>query len=182
MKIKAVQKYVRMSPQKLRLVASIAKQMEPEEAVSKLPFLKKRAKEPIIKVIKTALANGKAQGISPDQLEFEEIQINEGPRLKRGRAVSRGRWHPYQRRMSHIRIILKTREEIKGGQKKEVVESVKEKSSEKKSKKISLDQIRKLGKKKDDKQKRVEKDVKMGSQKSGKGAAKDIKTVRTTNK
>ncbi|MBN1168721.1 hypothetical protein JXA63_02420 [Candidatus Woesebacteria bacterium] len=182
MKIIATQKYFRMTPRKLRLVASIAKKMEPEEAIAKLPFLKKRAKEPIIKVIKTALANGKVKGFTPDQLEFDEIQICEGPRLKRGRAVSRGRWHPYQRKMSHIRIVLKTKEgsDKKTGKQKKTVGT--EKVVKEKTKKISLDQISKLRSNKGEGKQKADKEIAKGQQKTARETIKDRKSVRTTHK
>jgi large subunit ribosomal protein L22 len=106
MEVKAVQKFVRMSPRKLRPVADVARGLKPTEAIEVLPHLGKRAANPLNKVIKTALANAKQKGVSQDDLDFKEIQINEGPRLKRGRPVSRGRWHPFQKRMSHIRVVL----------------------------------------------------------------------------
>lgn len=106
----ATQKFVRMSPRKLRLVADMVRDLTPQRAVEILPQIGKRAGEPLGKVMKTAIANAKVKGISSADLIIKEIQINEGPRLKRGRPVSRGRWHPYKRRMSHIRIILKTKE------------------------------------------------------------------------
>lgn len=109
MEIIAIQKYLRMSPKKLRLVVDIAKGFSPTEAVQKLPFIGKRAAEPITKTIKAAIANAKNKGLSEDDLIFKEIQINEGPRLKRGRPVSRGMWHPIAKRMSHIRVVLTTR-------------------------------------------------------------------------
>lgn len=110
MEIKAVQKFVRTSPQKLRLVTDMIKGLSPTEALERLPFAKKRAAKPLLKAIKVAMANAKDQGVSGTDLIFKEIQINEGPKLKRGRPVSRGRWHPYKRRMSHIRIVLETKE------------------------------------------------------------------------
>jgi large subunit ribosomal protein L22 len=108
MEIKATQKFVRISPKKLRFVADVARKMKPVDATERLPFIGKRAAEPIVRVIKTALANAKDKGIDATNLIFKELQINEGPRLKRGRPVSRGRWHPYKRRMSHIRVVLTT--------------------------------------------------------------------------
>ena len=57
MEIKSVQKFVRMSPRKLRLVANLVKGLSPQEAIDVLPFSKKRAAGPISKVIKTAIAN-----------------------------------------------------------------------------------------------------------------------------
>jgi large subunit ribosomal protein L22 len=113
MEVKAVQKNVRISPKKLRFVADVARKMKPTDAIEKLPFIGKKAAEPIILVIKSALANAKNKEIDATNLIFKELQINEGPRLKRGRPVSRGRWHPYKRRMSHIRVILETKEIIK---------------------------------------------------------------------
>jgi large subunit ribosomal protein L22 len=106
MEIKSVQKFVKTSPRKLRLVAALAKKMKPAEAIEKLPFSRKRAADPLVKVIKTAVANAKERGLKEENLIFKEIQINEGPRLKRGRPASRGVWHPYKRRMSHIRVVL----------------------------------------------------------------------------
>lgn len=121
MEFKSVQKYVITSPKKLREVAVLLKKLKPEDAVNKLPFLQKRAAEPLLKVIKTAIAQAGQKGITSDKLIFKEVQINEGPRLKRGRPVSRGRWHPYKRRMSHIRVVLaedpKVSKEAKNGTK-----------------------------------------------------------------
>jgi len=111
MKFISTQKFIRMSPEKLRRVADVAREMSPEEAIEKLPFTKKKAATPLVKVIATALANAKLKGVS-ENLLIDEIQINEGPRLKRGRPVSRGRWHPIKRRMSHIRVVLTTKTEV----------------------------------------------------------------------
>jgi large subunit ribosomal protein L22 len=111
----ATQKYLIMSPRKVRLVTDLIKKMKPTEAIAKLPFVQKRAGESIAKVIKSALANAKNQGVSETDLVFKEIQIGEGPRLKRGRAASRGRWHAFKKRMSHIRVVLVStkKEEVK---------------------------------------------------------------------
>ena len=103
---KATQKYLLMSPRKIRLVVELIKKMKPAEAVEKLPFAHKRAGAEIAKVIKSAIASAKNRGVGEGDLVFKEIQVGEGPRLKRGKAVSRGMWHPFKRRMAHIRIIL----------------------------------------------------------------------------
>lgn len=104
----AVQKYLIMSPKKARLVADVVRKLSPMEAISRLPFTNKRAALPLIKVIKSAMASAKAKGVSDEALVIKEIQINEGPRLKRGIPVSRGQWHPIKKRMAHIRVILAT--------------------------------------------------------------------------
>jgi large subunit ribosomal protein L22 len=113
MEFKSTQKFLRMSPRKLRLVADVARKMTPTEAVEKLVFTQKRAALPLIKVIKTAIANAKQQGISESDLIFKEIQVTQGPRLKRFRAGARGVAKPYVKAMSHIRVILKTKKEEK---------------------------------------------------------------------
>lgn len=105
---KATQKYLLESPRKLRLVVEVIKKMKPADAVEKLPFLQKRAAGNLAKVIKSAIASAKIAGIADTDLIFKEIQIGEGPRLKRGRAASRGMWHPYKKRMAHIRVVLTT--------------------------------------------------------------------------
>jgi large subunit ribosomal protein L22 len=119
---KATQKYLLMSPRKIRLVVAVVKKMKPAEAVEKLPFVQKRAGIELAKVIKSAIASAKNQGVSETDLVFKEIQVGEGPRLSRGIAVSRGQWHPVKKRMSHIRVVLATRKSEISNSKSEIKE------------------------------------------------------------
>ena len=153
MQIKSVQKNVRHSPRKLRLVAPLLKKMTPLEAYEKLPFVKKRAAEPLRKAIGTALANARQQGLSDTDLVFKEVQINEGPMLKRWRAGARGMAKPYNRRWSHIRIILETKEDAK------VKKSKKSKKKVKTKKVKSKDEIKEVSQKKTAKDKSAKKDT-----------------------
>lgn len=121
----ATQKYLLESPRKIRLVVEIVKKMSPTEAVEKLPFVRKRAAGELLKVVKAAIANAKAQGVSDTDLKFAEIQIGEGPRLKRGRPVSRGMWHPYKKRMAHIRVVLVSTKKAEVQKSEEKVEEMK---------------------------------------------------------
>lgn len=100
------QKYLRTSPRKLREVVGMIKKLTPEKALEILPYLDKKASQPLYKALKTVVANAKQKGVQESELLFKAIQINEGPRLKRFRAGARGRAKPYKRRMSHIRIVL----------------------------------------------------------------------------
>ena len=102
----ATQKYVQMTPRKLRLVADSVRKLTPAAAIEILPYSKRIAAEPLVKVIKTAVANAKLAGVDEGRLVFSEIQISQGPALKRGIPVSRGQWHPIKKRMSHIRVIV----------------------------------------------------------------------------
>jgi large subunit ribosomal protein L22 len=117
MDIKAEQKYLVASPKKVRVVVGAIKKLSPRLAVESLSLIGRRAAEPLAKVIKAALANAKQKGIGEDDLIFKEIQVTEGPRLKRGRPVSRGQWHPIKKRMSHIRVVLTTKKGEKDGTK-----------------------------------------------------------------
>lgn len=108
----ATQKFIRMSPRKLRVIAREAKKMKPEYASEVLPMLGRSAGVPIQKVVKTAIANAVVKGMDRNNLSFVEIQIGEGPRLKRFRAGARGQAKPYTRDMAHIRVIVT--DEVKG--------------------------------------------------------------------
>ena len=113
MEFKSEQKHLIISPRKVRPIADVVKKLTPVKALDVLPFIKKRGSELIFKVIKSALANATQKGVDANSLVFKEIQIGEGPRLKRGQPVSRGRWHPIKKRMSHIKVILASKKEIK---------------------------------------------------------------------
>ena len=97
----STQKFIRISPKKIRVVVAAIKGMTPEKAVEVLPYVAKRAAEPLQKTIKAAIANAKMQGAKGEDLVFKEIQIGEGPTLKRGIAAPKGRHHPIMKRMSH---------------------------------------------------------------------------------
>lgn len=140
----STQKYIKVSPKKIREVALNVKKLRPAKAVEVLPFVAKRGSIYLEKVIKTAIANAVQKGVSADELYFKEIQVSEGPRLKRGTPVSKGRWHPIKKRMSHIRVVLETKEKeaVKKVEKAEVKEAKTEeavkKVEPKKAKKASV--------------------------------------------
>ena len=137
MDIISTQKFLLASPKKIRAVVFIAKKMKPAEAILKLPFTSRRAATALIKVIKTAIANAKNMGISETDLVFKEIQIGQGPSLKRGQPVSRGQWHPIKKRMSHIRVVLTTRKSEARSTKSETNSKLKNSKPEKKGDKTS---------------------------------------------
>lgn len=147
MEIKAVQKFVLMSPRKIRPVAFLVRKLKPTYAVEVLPHIGKRAGQPLKKVISAAIANAKQKGANASDLVFKEIQVSEGPRLKRWMAGARGRAKPYKRRMSHIQVVLMTKEvkQSKGVKTKGLVARVVE--SKIKGQKAKLDVKSKNGKK-----------------------------------
>ncbi|OGM80043.1 hypothetical protein A2382_05165 [Candidatus Woesebacteria bacterium RIFOXYB1_FULL_38_16] len=127
----STQTHIKTSPRKLRLVVQAVKKMTPESALEVLPRLFKRAADPLQKVIRSAVANAVSKGMDPANLKFKEIQVNEGPRTKRGLPVSRGMWHSRIKRMSHVRVVLEEKSEelkkIKGKAKETDKDEKKEK-------------------------------------------------------
>ncbi len=106
MEIIATQKFIRMGPRKLRLVADMVRKMQPIKAMDLLSFTPKAAAKEVSGAIKVALSNAKQLGLDSEKVVFKQIEINEGAKLKRIRAGARGRVKPYKRKMSHIRIVL----------------------------------------------------------------------------
>ncbi len=135
MEFKAEQKYAKISPTKVRPLVLRIKPMEIGEALEILPLVPNRGASFLIKVIKSAVANAVQKGFSVSDLAFKEILVNEGPCFKRGRPVSRGMWHPYVRRTSHIKVVLQTKDKSR-----ESINNVDE-GDIKKGKKIKMDKI-----------------------------------------
>lgn len=107
--IKAVahQKYIRQSPRKVRLVADTVRGLDVDTALEQLSYTPKKAAEAVFKVIRQAQANAvNNQDARENSLKITEIQVNQAPILKRWRAVSRGRAHSIEKRMSHLRVTV----------------------------------------------------------------------------
>jgi large subunit ribosomal protein L22 len=107
MEAKAVAKYVRMSPQKVRLVVDLVRGKGVQEAKQILSFTRKYAAEPVSKAIESAVANAKQNpNIDERLLYVREIFVDQGPSLKRWRARAQGRAFSIKKRMSHITVVL----------------------------------------------------------------------------
>lgn len=105
----AVARYVRMSPQKGRLVADLIRDRLAGEALTILRFSDKKKISAILeKVLRSAVANAqqKAQNVDVDNLYISRIQINGGPAAKRIRPAPMGRAYRIQKRTSHVHIYL----------------------------------------------------------------------------
>lgn len=106
----ATGKYLRISPQKVRLVADLIRGKEVEAALNVLAFTPKTAASLITKVLKSAIANaGQKEGVDVDTLVVKNIIVDEGPTMKRFRARAMGRGTRILKRMSHIKIIVEER-------------------------------------------------------------------------
>lgn len=103
----AVAKGVRMSPRKVGVVASLVRGRTVEDALVILANTPRRAALPVIKAIESAKANADHNhGLKPKTLRIVEITVNHGPRIKRYRPAAHGRALPFQRRSSHIRVVV----------------------------------------------------------------------------
>ena len=115
MEFRAEAKYIRVSPQKVRLVLDLIKGLRVEEALNTLAFTKKGIAPTVHKLLRSAIENanyvGQEKGIDVDVdgLFVKNAISNEGPRMKRIRPAPMGRAFRYQRRMTHISIILSER-------------------------------------------------------------------------
>jgi large subunit ribosomal protein L22 len=107
MESKAVAKYIRMSPQKVRLVADLIRGKKVPEARNVLLYTRKYSAGIIANVLKSAVANA-AQNPNIDEniLYVKEIFVDQGPSLKRWRARAQGRAAGIKKRSSHITVIL----------------------------------------------------------------------------
>ena len=112
--VKAQAKSVDMTPRKVGLVASLVRGRTVSDALIILEHTPKRAALPIIKVINSAKANAAHNhNVQTDNLTITELHVTPGPRAKRFRPVARGSAHPYQKRTTHITVIVSGEEKVK---------------------------------------------------------------------
>ena len=108
--IKAELNFLPQSAQKVRAVIDTVRGMGANEALENLRFVNKRAGEPVLKLIKSAVANAEENfGVSRDELFIAQIFANEAPTRKWRRFGARGRFKPILRRQSHITVVLRER-------------------------------------------------------------------------
>jgi len=104
---KAVAKYIRISPSKVRIVLNVIRGQKYEEAVAILKNMPNAATESILKVLESAGANAENNlGLNKADLVVAETYVDGGPILKRFQPVSKGRAHSIKKRTSHITVIL----------------------------------------------------------------------------
>jgi large subunit ribosomal protein L22 len=108
-------RYLRVSPQKARLVLDLIKGRRVEEARNTLAFTKKRVAAHVGKLLQSALDNAnflsteKGLDVEIDNLYVKRAIANDGPRMKRIRPAPQGRAYRFQRRIAHIELVLAER-------------------------------------------------------------------------
>jgi large subunit ribosomal protein L22 len=126
MEFTAKARFTRVSPQKARLVLDLIKGRRVEDALSTLQFTKKRIAPEIFQLLRSAVENAnylsqeKGIDVDLDRLYVKHAIANDGPRMKRIRPAPMGRAFRYQRRISHMEIVLAE----KGGENKQELATV----------------------------------------------------------
>jgi len=149
MEVKAKVKFIKISPRKVRLVASLVRGLNVNKALDQLNFVKKQAAKPISKLINSAISNAENNfELEKNNLFIKKITVDEGPTLHRWMPRARGRATPIRKRSSHINLVLaelvesgkkeskkqKIEAPIKLGQKPKEDDGVKVESKDKKEK------------------------------------------------
>ena len=99
-----------MSPRKVRQVVDLIRGRDVDESLTTLRFLRRAARVPVEKVLRSAVANlfstKEGANLEPSDLFVREAYVNEGPTLRRYMARAMGRATPLKRRTSHITIVV----------------------------------------------------------------------------
>lgn len=111
MRVRAVARNLGFSPKKLGLIVALVRGKRVEEALDILRFLPSPHARSVAKVVKSAVSNAENNfQLNPAHLKIAEIYADEGRRLKRALAQSRGRAAPILRRSSHVTVIVEEQE------------------------------------------------------------------------
>ena len=104
---KAQLNYLRMAPRKVRLVADLIRGLSVNDAEAQLLYERRRAAKPLLKLLRSAIADAKnTKQLEPATLFIEVIRVDQGPMLKRSLPRARGMATPIQKKMSHVMLVL----------------------------------------------------------------------------
>jgi len=107
MEVKAIAKYVRVSPTKIRRVTDLIQGKQTEEAIRILDFVHSSNAEKVKKVLKSAVSNAQNNfELNPSILYVKRAFVDKGPTVRRVKPRARGRADFIKKRTSHITIIL----------------------------------------------------------------------------
>jgi len=108
MEIKVVLRNLRTAPRKSRQAIDLIRNKNVAEARAVLEFTVKRAADPILKLLNSAVASALNDfHLEESNLTISEARVDEGPKLKRSHPMSRGRAYPIMKRTSHIMLTIK---------------------------------------------------------------------------
>jgi large subunit ribosomal protein L22 len=111
MEVKAIGKYIKMGPRKVRLVTEAIKGKPAETVLTSLRYMPQAAAREVEKVVRSAVANAENNyNLSPEDLIIAIATADDGPTARRFRSRARGRWDRVMRRSTNITVIVKERE------------------------------------------------------------------------
>ncbi len=107
MEVRAIAKFVRVQPRKVRIIADEVRGKPAVHTVSLLRYHKGKGAEALHQVLVSAMHNAQENhGLSPEQLRIAAITIDEGPRFKRMQARAMGRGNRIIKKTSHITVVV----------------------------------------------------------------------------
>ncbi len=110
MEFRAKQRFLRMSPRKVRLVARDISGRPVQDVLDSLRLMQQAAARPIYKLVHSAVSNADQKGgINVDSLYVKQIFVDQGPTLRRYLPRARGRADRILKRTSHITVVLDER-------------------------------------------------------------------------
>lgn len=113
---KAIVRFVRISPRKVRLVINAVRRENVPRAFEILAGLPQRSSKVVTKLIKSAVANARQKGkVEEKDLYIARIWANDGVRWKRIRPRAMGRADRYLKRTAHVNLVIRERLKIKAG-------------------------------------------------------------------
>ena len=116
MESRAIAKYVRVAPRKVRLVADLVRGKDVEEALGILDVSPKRAAQILAKTLRSAIANAEdTQNVDVDRLYVKRALVDDGPTAGRWRPRAQGRATMILKRSSHITVVVDERGENAAG-------------------------------------------------------------------
>lgn len=132
-------RYLRIAPRKTRLVAGFIRGLPAQEAEAQLMFSSRHAGVPLLKLLRSAVANAKHNyRLDAAQLFIKEIKVDQGPKFKRWMPRARGSASAIEKKTSHVTLVLGVSEKLKQPKfiirpkpKKQTTKKVKEKKETK---------------------------------------------------
>ena len=107
---RAQARFVRITPMKARRVVDLIRNMPARDAVNVLTFAPQAASEPVLKVLRSAMANAEHnERLDQDNLWVSEAYVDEGPTRKKFRPRAQGRAYRIRKRSSHITVVVESR-------------------------------------------------------------------------
>ena len=110
----ATARHARITPMKARRVVNMVKGLPVDDALSLLQFAPQAASETVFKILESAIANAEsAEGLTAGDLVVSNVQVDEGPTMKRWRPRAQGRASRINKRTSHITLVVQPADVVK---------------------------------------------------------------------